>query len=80
MSKPALFSQNQLTKIVGDTFKSVELPAGHSNALVATMDDQGTKVLASFKLGTDARWQITGAFEHDWSGSTTVGGSVVYSW
>lgn len=80
MTKPSIFSPEQLAKIVNETIPS-ELPNGHTNAIVGAVDQTGAKVVASFSLDQKQRWQLRGAWDHEWeSGNDTVGGQVLVSW
>lgn len=74
-----MFSPTQLQEIVHKTVEA-EVPAGHTNAIIGTWDTAGVQVLATFKLGADARWKVTGAVRHDWSGDTEGSAAVMYSW
>ena len=75
-----LFSPGQLRNIVDETLKQADIPQGHKNAIVGTVDVDGAQVVAGFKLGANDRWQFQGAFRHDWSGANTAAASVVASW
>lgn len=72
-----IFSQDQLAQIVKDSL--VNVPAGHTNAVVATVDQSGVKIVAGFSLHDD-RWRIEGAYAHDWDGEDTAGAKVILSW
>jgi hypothetical protein len=77
----SIFSQDQLKAVVDDTLKATAIPDGHKNAIVGTVDQDGAKAIAVFKLGKNDNWLFQGAFTHDWaSGDNKVGASVLYSW
>lgn len=72
-----LFSDTALKQIVAQTLP--QLPPGHHNAVVGTVDANGIKVVAGLKL-KDGHVEVTGAFEHDWSGNDQAGANVLLSW
>lgn len=72
-----IFSPTQLNAIVAKALP--EVPDGHTNAIVGTVDNTGAQVLVSFK-SQDSRWKATGVARHDWTGENEVGASLVYSW
>lgn len=74
---PTIFSPDQLNALVATL---PTLPAGHKNAIVATVDQNGAKVIAGFSAGPDNKLKFSGAFEHDWSGENKVGAQLLYSW
>jgi len=76
----AILSQAYLKQVAVETLAQADLPTGHTNAIVGTVDSTGAQVLASFKLGADNHWTATGVAKHEWSGDNQVGASVVYSW
>jgi hypothetical protein len=77
-ARASLFSAAQLKTLAETTL--VDIPDGHTNAIVGTVDASGAQIVASFKLGADRRWQITAAGVHAWNGDTTAAASVIYSW
>lgn len=76
MDAPTIFSPSQLTALVTSILP--ELPAGHTNAVVATVDTSGVKLIAGFSKDNN-RWQFNGAFEHDWTGENKLGANLIYS-
>jgi hypothetical protein len=70
-----IFSQEQLTKLVADTLPPPS--AGHTIAVVGTVDQHGAQVVAGF-TSDNQRWRFNGAFRHDWNGDNTVGAQVMY--
>lgn len=74
-----IFSPQQLQQIVSQTIPQ-NLPDGHKNAIVGTVDQDGAQVVAGFKLGQNDHWEVTGAFRHQWSGENEVGASIIASW
>lgn len=74
-----IFSAPSIDRIVSDQLGT--LPAGHTNAVVGTVDDHGAQVEARFTLGPDERWVFQGAYRYDWaSGDETGTGKVIVSW
>lgn len=72
------FSQDEIAKIAQETLS--QLPDGHKNAVVGTVDASGVKVASVFTLGTNNRWQVDGVYEHNWAGDNAAGANVIYSW
>lgn len=72
-----IFSPDQLNALVAAL---PQLPDGHKNAIVGTVDLTGAKVVAGFSLGPDNKLKFSGAFEHDWTGDNKAGAQVLYSW
>lgn len=76
-----IFSPDQLAVIVKQTLPTT-LPVGHSNAIVATVDQTGAQVVVGFHrdLGTGL-WEAQGAYRHTWAtGDNQVGARFIYSW
>ena len=75
-----VFSNEQLAKLVNETIPAT-LPADHKNALVGTVDVNGVQVVVGMRRETThATWEITGAFQHTWTGDNRVGAKMVTSW
>jgi hypothetical protein len=75
-----IFSDSQLAKLVTDTIPA-SLPAGHTNAIVGSVDATGAEVVIGFQKDTNSgTWQVQGAYRHEWSGSNDVGARLIYSW
>jgi hypothetical protein len=74
-----VFEASRLDRIVGDIIPAT-VPAGHTNAIVGTLDGNGVKVGAVFTLGADQRWAFKGAYEHQWTGDNSEAGQVIFSW
>jgi hypothetical protein len=75
----ALFSPDQLRQAVAAAIPA-DLPAGHRNAVVSTVDHAGVKVEARLALDEKNHWQLVAAYEHDFSGTDRAGAQLVVSW
>ncbi len=74
------FSPDQLAAIVKDALPPV-LADGPRHAIVATIDQDGVKVVASFTRPlADGTWTLQAAATHDWTGDTTVAARVLLAW
>ena len=73
------FSDAQLQSIITETIPST-LPAGHTSAIVGSVDQNGAQVVASFELGDKDEWQFQAAAQHTWTGDNEVGARVILSW
>lgn len=71
------FSPSQLKSIVDKTL--TDIPEGHTNAIVGTIDSQGAQIVVAFKT-QDEHWVATGTVKHDWSGDNIAAANVIYSW
>ncbi len=74
-----IFSPAQLDAIVTRTIPE-NLPAGHRNAIVGTVDTHGVEVAALFALGDGDHWQVKAAGDYAWNGDVSVGASIIDSW
>lgn len=75
-----IFSPDQLAKIVKETLPDQSNQGDH-NAVVASFDQTGAKVVASFtRQHGSATWKFQAAAEHDWNGDNSVGANVLLSW
>lgn len=74
-----IFSPAQLDEVINQTIPQ-NLPAGHKNAIVATVDTNGAKVAALFALGDSGHWQVKAAGEYDWNGDKKAGAELIDSW
>jgi hypothetical protein len=72
----SIFSPEQLEQIIQRTLPAT--PANHSHAVVATVDQNGAQVVASFKR--TSHWELQAAAQHEWSGDDSVGARVLLSW
>lgn len=72
-----IFSPEQLDKIVNETLPQDE---DKSHAVVFGIDQDGAKVVASFKRSPDSIWTLQAAAQHEWSGDNKVGGKLVLAW
>lgn len=74
------FSPEQLAQLVKETIPDA-VPGDRSNAVVATVDLKGARIVASFtRPWYSATWQLQAVAEHDWTGDNTVGAKVLLSW
>jgi hypothetical protein len=76
VSKPAVFSQEALAKIVSETLPADAAPG--TKVVVGTVDEHGAQVVASFKLKDN--WELQAAARHEWDGSNSVGAKVLLRW
>ncbi len=70
-----LFAPDALQKVLDETLPL--LPPGKTIALAGTVDVKGVKVAVIFQ-SVDQHWQAKAAFAHDWTGQTTVGGTITF--
>jgi hypothetical protein len=76
-----IFSDSQLAKLVSDTIPMSSLPAGHTNAIVGTVDATGAQVVVGVtKDLASATWQVQGAYRQEWSGNKSAAAKVIVSW
>jgi hypothetical protein len=75
----ALFSPEELRQAVAAAIPA-DLPAGHRNAVVSTVDQAGVKVEARLALDEKNHWQVIAAYEHAWDGTDRTGAQLVVSW
>lgn len=73
-----MFSDRELNDAVNSSLEGV--PDGHRHAVVAGVDRDGVKIVASLKLDDKDRWVLQGAAEHDWNGDNKVGAKLILSW
>ena len=75
-----MFSDAQLASLVTQTIPA-QLPNGHRNALVGSVDSSGAQVVIAMQkdVGTGT-WQFQAAVKHEWSGNNEVGAKVIMSW
>ena len=78
MTQP-IFGSDNLNKMVEESLSN-EIPIGHNNAIMGIVNSKGARIVAGFKLGENNNWQLTGIFEHEWTGSNTMEAKVMYSW
>jgi hypothetical protein len=78
---PNFLSDAEIDKIVQQTIPQ-NTDASHSNAIVATVDTDGAKVVAHFQKDVKNGWQLDAdaVAEHDWTGDNSVGAQVVLKW
>jgi hypothetical protein len=72
----SVFSNAQLQKIIADTLPADAKPG--EKVVVGAIDQNGVKVVASFKL--KEHWELQAAAEHEWSGEDHVGAKVLLRW
>jgi len=70
-----IFSPEQLDKIITETLPP-DMTATH--AVVGAVDQNGVRVVASFKKTT--HWELQAAAEHEWTGENKVGAKVLLTW
>jgi hypothetical protein len=78
-SQGSPLSEQRLAQIVNQTIPS-NLPNGHKNAIVGTVDQNGAQIVAGFHVGHDNNWEFDGAFQHTWTGDNVGSAKVIYSW
>jgi hypothetical protein len=71
-----LFSPASLDAIVRETLPADAKPG--EKVVIATVDDAGLKVVASFKLKD--KWELQAAAHHPWNGDARVGARVLLRW
>jgi hypothetical protein len=71
-----VFSDEQLKKIIADTLPADAKPG--EKVVVAAVNSEGVKVVASFKL--KEHWELQAAAEHTWAGNDAVGAKVLLRW
>lgn len=78
-----LFTQEQITKIIGE---SIPLDAPETHIIVGTVDLEGAQIVASFKrqmnptISHGIGWELQAVARHDWTGDNQVGGKVILRW
>jgi hypothetical protein len=76
-----LFDDTAIARAVQGVIDSGDLPVGHTNALVATVDATGAQFIVGVQRQQGAAtWQIQGLYRHDWSGNDSAGARVLVSW
>jgi hypothetical protein len=75
----ALFSPEELRQAVAAAIPA-DLPVGHRNAVVSTVDQAGMKVEARLALDEKNHWQVIAAYAHAWDGTDRAGAQLVVSW
>jgi len=80
MDNPQTILDN-IDKIVKDSWESNEIPQDATWGIVNTVDNQGNKLQAAFKVhkGDKLNVKVKAIWEHDWDGDDTVAGKVVFS-
>lgn len=74
------FTPDQLATIVKETIPE-SVTGNQRNAIVASFDPQGVKIVASFsRPWYSATWKLQAVAEHDWTGNNSVGANVLLSW
>lgn len=56
------------------------IPAGHTDAIVGTVDQQGVQLLVTATFGAKGHWKLSGIVRHDWTGNDSVATELMYSW
>lgn len=78
MNTITYFQPDQLKQIAADALSTI--PPGRKYAVVGTVDSEGAKIVAGFKLDADSKWQFAGAFEHEWeTGDNKIGATIIWS-
>lgn len=79
MSAPLIFDPAALRKIVDETIPA-QLPAGHTSALVGTVDTNGVQVVLSVKKDAGSGiLELDGVWKRTWTGQQSVGARLLYS-
>jgi hypothetical protein len=84
-NKPASPRPNILAnidKIVKDEIAKGAVPTNDKWVLIATYDNDGTKILAAanFKIKDDKiKVQTQAIWSHDWDGNDSIAGKVIFS-
>lgn len=73
-----------IEKIVKENIASGEIPADAKLVGVATLDNEGVKIVGMVELldkekHPNASLKIKAIFEHDWDGDNTIAGKVVFA-
>ena len=70
----AIFDNQSLVNAI----QKIDIPTGHTVAVIATADKYGAKVIVASKIGE--HWEIDGSVEHNWSGDTNFKAELKASW
>lgn len=68
-----IFSEEQLARLVAETLPPDAKPG--EKIVVATVDQQGAKIVAAFKL--QDHWELQGAARADWTGDVSAGVKII---
>jgi hypothetical protein len=78
---PLLFTPERLAQIVRETIPSTDDMTGCTNVVVASVDQNGAQVVASFRRNNPSwGWELQAAVHHDWTGETATAGRVILKW
>lgn len=77
MPDPVDLSVHTIQRIIQDSLTGMD--ASTKNALVATIDLNGAKVVAAFGK-KNGRWQAQAIAAHEWSGENVVAGQILIKW
>lgn len=72
------FSSEQLDAAVKKVIP--DLPAGHSNAIVLAVDNEGAKAAISMHIDSLGGIEAKGYGAHYWDGNNVVGAEILHSW
>lgn len=79
---PKLFDASALDTAVHTVLESSDVPAGHMNVIVGTVDSSGAALVIGLKRDVNGiSWQLQGLYRHDWTThEDQVAGRVIASW
>jgi hypothetical protein len=77
-----MFSSKALSDALQNTLAEANVPSGHANAIVGTVDQHGIELIVTLQreeLG--ATWQLQGVVAHDWvTNDNEAEAKLIVSW
>lgn len=76
----SVFSNDRLARIIRETLPADAKPG--ENVIVGSVDQDGAQIVVGFQrgLGAAGYWTIEAVARHEWSGSNSVGATVLLRW
>lgn len=71
---------SNLNKYVKDELDKESIPPDAKYALIGTVDNNGTKIIAAVQIHKSDKFntKVAAVWQHDWDGNDTVGTKVIF--